>query len=119
MKSAPVPHAITRALERYGLKLSYDDLLDMCNQCMMGSGRLGYMGDGKERHLVTVHGVALVVVYVPYNGETVFQRTGRIITILPKEAATPLGRLATYRKRRLSPPKKMPKKARKSNKWRS
>lgn len=114
-----VPHAMSRALERYGLRLSYEDLYDLCLQCMKGDGRLGYMPDGKERHLVLCHGKALVAVYVPYDGETVFQRHGRIITLLPREAATPLGkhsRSRKFTKSRLRPPAKKPRKSHK--KWR-
>lgn len=79
-----VPHAINRALERYGLKLTTSDLIDMTDQCKQGTGRLSYLPDGKERHLLFCHGKAVVVIYAPESG-----RHGKIVTVLPKEAAMP------------------------------
>lgn len=120
MNQGVVPHAINRALERYGLKLTYGDLLDLCAQCMKGDGRLGYMPDGKERHLVGCHGRALVAVYIPFDGERVFQKQGRIVTLLPPEAASPQGKYWKSRlgiKPRLRPPPKSPRKSRRK-KWR-
>lgn len=79
-------HAIDRALERYGLKLSPDDMIDLCRQCMEGYGRLTYLEDGAERHLVSAHGVALVVIYAPPSITS--PKYGKIITVLPPAEAT-------------------------------
>ncbi len=115
-----VPHAIQRAMERYGLKLSYDDLLDLCAECLKGYGRLSYMPDGKERHLLSCHGKPVVVIYAPFDGVTVHQQMGRIITLLPKEAATNASSKSVtqkYRNTRLVPRKKMPKSSWKNRRW--
>lgn len=85
-----IPHAIVRARQRYGLKLSTDDLRVIALQCAEGSCRLAYLPNGRERHLVEVHGRALVVVYRPHLGvsslNTPHQGAGSIITILPRES---------------------------------
>lgn len=110
-----VPHSIKRALERYGLRLSLDDLNNIVTECQKGYGRLSYLPDGKERHLVMVHGKAVVLIYAPYDGTTVFQKMGRVITILPPEAARPGAQSspATSRNKvRLRPPRRMPRKRR-------
>lgn len=97
---AKVPHAIEQALIRYGLKLSWGDLRDLELACEDGYGRLQRMRDGSERHLVSVHGTELVAVYLPKEflvrqaqkrphlvGQIATH--GKIITILPKDAALP------------------------------
>ena len=97
---AKVPHAIEQALARYGLKLSWSDLRELEIACRDGAGRVQRMRDGSERHLVSIHGKAMVAVYLPedylikqYKAKPhlVDQVTplGRIITILPKEAVQP------------------------------
>ena len=83
-----VPHAINRALERYKLKLTHSDLLDLCMECQKGYGRLSRMPDGSERHILLCHQRAVVVVYAPYDGNRVTAKHGRIITVLPPDAAT-------------------------------
>lgn len=81
-----VPHAIERALERYGLKLSLRELDCIAEECGKGYGRLSYMNDRKEKHLVRYRGLSLVVVYVPETD--IYHTKGRVVTILPPEAAT-------------------------------
>lgn len=111
-----IPHSIKRALERYGLKLSLDDLNNIASECQKGYGRLSFLPDGKERHLAMIHGKAVVLIYAPYDGEKVFQKMGRVITVLPPEAAMPGSRSspATARNKvKLRPPRRMPVKRRK------
>lgn len=105
MTPGPIPHAISRALERYGLKITYSDLFDMCQQCMAGYGRLSVSTDNTERHMVSCQGKVVVVVYAP---PVPGNRNGKIITALPKEDAYPKDRW----KQRLRPPRKLPKKNR-------
>lgn len=115
-----VPHAINRALERYGIKLTHKDLADLCAECLKGYGRLAYLPDGKERHLLMHSGKAIVVVFKPYDGKSVLQKEGRIITVLPRSAASPgaKGSPATaVNKKRMKPPKRAPKRSRLKN-WR-
>ena len=85
MESEIQSHAIKQAFIRYGLDINRPDLADMCRQCMSGRGRLSYMPDKKERHIVTCRDIVLVVVYSPcITKDFPF---GKIITILPREAA--------------------------------
>ena len=105
-------HAIDRALERYGLKLTEGDMLDLCRQCQTGYGRLSFNSDGKERHLVESQKKVLVVIYAP---PTTANKHGRIITVLPPEAATSKSSssLAGFRNsQRLKPKARLPKKNR-------
>lgn len=81
-----VPHAIERALERYGLRLSFSDLDRISEECAKGYGRLSYMEDQKEKHIVHYLGASLVVVYIPEVDAS--HPRGRVVTILPPEAAT-------------------------------
>lgn len=121
-KHAKIPHAIERALERYGLKLSHGDLDDLARECMKGYGRLRYMQDGKERHIVAVHDKAVVVIYAPpgmhdpTHSAPKINPHGTIITVLPPEAATNQT-AGSQRRRELIHAKKsqskVPKKARK------
>ena len=121
-ETAKIPHAINRALERYGLKLTHSDLIDLSIECQRGYGRLKLMPQGRERHLVSFHGRALVVVYAPpgvldpKHAKPQPNPYGTIITVLPQIAATSRSPGSYQRKRILnmsSPPKKRPKKARK------
>lgn len=110
------PHAVSRALERYGLKLTHGDMYDLCLECQKGYGRLSFLPDGKERHLLMAHNKAIVVVYAPFDGQRVHQKEGRIITILPKEAASPGAKSSVATKPnkfRMRPNSKPPKKSRK------
>lgn len=79
-------HAMSRALERYGLKLSYSDMTDIAASCAQGYGRLAILQGGIERHLVECHGKTIVVIYKPPSQGARFEK-GDVITILPKEAA--------------------------------
>lgn len=106
-------HAMERALERYGLKLTHDDVVNMCLQCQVGYGRLSYAGDGKEKHLVECHGKVLVVVYSPPS--SVSPKYGMIITVLPRENATSRSPTSISKKaksRRMKPSLRLPKKNR-------
>lgn len=120
-----VPHAIDQALLRYGLKLSWSDLRDLELACQDGYGRLQRMRDGSERHLINIHGTELVAVYLPKDflvrqakakphlSEQISAH-GRIVTILPKEAARPGGGLT-----RLIKPSKYTKKGAFSSRYRT
>lgn len=117
-----VPHAINRALERYGLKLTHDDLINLCHECMKGYGRLSFLPDGKERHILLCHAKAVIVVYAPYDGPygRVKQAHGKIITVLPPEAATSRSEHSPakiYNKGRFRPRKKPPKKLRQQKQY--
>ena len=111
-------HTINRALERYGLKLNADDLIAMAKACVDGSSLLlAKLPYNRERHVLMVHGKAVVVVFIPYKktsfpGDPVY---GRIVTVLPMEAASPgaPSSHATLMRNKLRPPKKTPKKLRK------
>lgn len=110
-------HAIIRALERYGLQINASDLMDLCLQCQQGYGRLSYLPDGKERHLLMCHGKPIVAVYAPYDGPygRVPMKEGKIVTILPKEAASPGAKSSPASKPnafRMRPKRKTPKKSR-------
>ena len=100
-------YAIKQAFIRYGLDINRSDLVDMCKQCISGKGRLAYIPDKKERHMV------LVVVYSSYiTRDFPF---GKIITILPKQAAM-TGAKSSYATKpnsgKMRPSKRLPKKTR-------
>jgi len=106
-------HAIKQAFIRYGLDINRPDLVDMCKQCITGSGRLAYLPDKKERHIVTCRDMVLVVVYSPcITKDFPF---GKIITILPKQAAMK-GAKSSYSTKpnsgKMRPSKRAPKKNR-------
>lgn len=112
-------HAANRALERYGLKINSDDLRSMAEACSTGQSlKLANLPRDQERHALMVHGKAVVVVFAPYLGPTNLLRPvhGRIITVLPREAASPGSKSSpatAYKAMRVSPIKKLPKKKRK------
>lgn len=85
------PHAITRALERYGLKLVKDDLRKIALECADGRGRLAYLKGGIERHAMIYNHKAIVVLYKPFLGPSnlasAHRGAGTVITVLPREAA--------------------------------
>lgn len=85
------PHAIARALERYGLKLTTDDLRQIALECETGRGRLAYLRYGAERHAMIYHQKAIVVIYKPNLGPSNLASShkgaGSVITILPRGAA--------------------------------
>lgn len=113
MESEIQSHAIKQAFIRYGLDINRPDLVDMCKQCIAGSGRLAYLPDKNERHIVTCRGMVLVVVYSPcITKDFPF---GKIITILPKEAAM-TGAKSSYatklNSKKMRPRQKLPKKNR-------
>jgi hypothetical protein len=93
-------HAVERAEERYGLKLSSKDLDTICEECVKGYGRLTKMPDGKERHLIAFQGKPMIVVYAPYTGPlgSVQRKAGVIVTVLPEDAASPRRRKIKLRK---------------------
>lgn len=84
-------HAITRAFERYGLKLTTEDLRALALMCAEGRGRLAKLPNGSERHLVEYCKIPMVVVYQPYLGPSNLasphKGAGTIVTVLPQEAA--------------------------------
>ena len=113
-----IPHAASRALERYRLKLTVMDLRAMAEACATGkSMKLANLPRDKERHALMVHGKAVVVVFAPYMGPSYLERPfhGRIITVLPREAASPgaSSSPASSVRQRLRPLQKLPKKRRK------
>lgn len=77
MKSKP--HCIGRALERYGLVLSFDDLRTM-ESMIRGKQSLLIRRDkgGREIHALQFRNEAVRLVYAPGDG--------RIITFLPAKA---------------------------------
>lgn len=85
------PHPIARAFERYGLKLTTDDLRQIALECATGRGRLAFLRDGAERHAMIYHGKAIVVIYKPNLGPSNLasphRGAGSVITVLPREAA--------------------------------
>ena len=113
MKNEIQSHAIKQAFIRYGLDINRPDLVDMCKQCIAGSGRLAYLPDKKERHIVTCRDMVLVVLYSPHITKDF--PFGKIITILPKEAAMTGSKTSYATKpnfRKMRPPKKLQKKTR-------
>lgn len=119
MTNGYIPHAIQRAMERYGLKLTHGDLVDLCRACMIGNGRLSFLPDGKERHIANLHGKVVVVVYAPYDGPYGNKpKEGKVVTILPREAALKGAKSSFATKPngfRMRPKKKVPKKSRQRN----
>jgi hypothetical protein len=116
-KVTPIPHAVNRALERYGLRLTHDDLDTLCQECMKGYGRLSYLPDGKERHILLCHTKAVVVVY---STPTLHLPKGKIVTVLPPEAAFPGSRSSPATKpnqQRARPRGRSPRKARQDRGW--
>lgn len=112
-------HALNRALERYGLKLTASDLVDIAMECQRGYGRLRLLPHGKERHLVSCHGKPVVVVYAPPSVPDPTIKSpnprayGTIVTILPPEAAMPNKNSYQHKRiRNYKQPTKPPKKAR-------
>ena len=106
-------YAIKQAFIRYGLDINRSDLVDMCKQCISGKGRLAYIPDKKERHIVTCRDMVLVVVYSSYiTRDFPF---GKIITILPRQAAM-TGAKSSYATKpnsgKMRPSKRLPKKTR-------
>lgn len=124
-KRSKIPHAIERALERYGLKLTFRELDEIALKCAEGYGRSAYIADGKEKHIVTYRGIRLTVIYVPEV--SLSSPHGRLVTMLPPEAATnqdlySKGRI--LRAKRIKPeislknfPKKITGKLRRSKDW--
>lgn len=79
------PHAILRARQRYGIELTVADLKTIEADCSKGlSMIMGRWGDGYARHAVLHKETALIVV---------IGSDGRVVTILPREAARPMTRL--------------------------
>lgn len=73
------------------------------------------MPDGMERHLLACHGKAIVAIYAPHKETRVKERHGRIITILPPDAAFAKSRNSPATKpnmERARPRGKAPRKAR-------
>lgn len=96
------PHAINRALERYGLKLTTFDLVNLSMECQKGYGRVCFLDGGRERHILMCHGKAVVAVYEPYTGPKgrVRHKHGLIITLLPPSAVVAGTRRAVNKNRK-------------------
>ena len=110
-----VPHAIEQALARYGLRLSHEDLLTLCKSCMEGYGRLRFEHGGTEKHIATIHGKQIVLIYAPPGTDARSGPYGKIVTILPIEEASPT-------KWHIKPPRKdqkgtISKKKRRAKEW--
>lgn len=115
-----IPHAIKRAEERYGLKLTINDLWHIIEQCKLGYGRQKFVthhsGDPAEQHIVTMHGKRLVVIYRPPNRDDPKNPNGVVMTILPPHEVRSTHQ---YLKRKsangyhVGQKKRMPRKARK------
>ena len=74
-------HAADRALERYGIMLTFDDVLDLARRCKRGEGYvLTEHQNGAQRHTL-IHGdrVLWVVWMPPSSGKP----DGVVVTITP------------------------------------
>lgn len=79
MTVGKIPHAIERALERYGVLLTWADLKRLEDDCKAGRSLvMQRWPDGGSKNAVLHKDVALVVVIGP---------DGRIKTVLPRDAA--------------------------------
>lgn len=73
-----VRHVIDRALERYGVQITPDDVIEVERRLAAGDGiRLRSLADGSEYWAIQVKGVAMVAVWWPINSliATFLQRT--------------------------------------------
>jgi hypothetical protein len=109
---AHIPHAIRRAEERHGLKLTVPDLWDISHQCKLGYGRMKILRGGAEQHAVFIHGKELIVVWFPPTYGNHPRPDGVVATILPREAIRQMYDKHKKSGRKMGPPKKLPKKAR-------
>lgn len=88
----PVAHAIQRAKERYGIDLTWKDLLAIAKRCKAGEGYTGCKEDGSHFHTI-VFGER--VLWVIYRRPSPFKPDGIVVTIMPPEK----GRATAWRDR--------------------
>ena len=82
--SEPVrAHAAQRALERYGLTLSYKDLNELAARCARREGLVGRDPDGAAYHDLIFNDQMLRVLY----RHPVGCAQGFVVTILPKNSS--------------------------------
>lgn len=73
-------HAADRAKERYGIDLSWPEVLDLSSRCAAGEGLMETKKDGTQCHAVIVGDRVLWLIYQPPNAQ---YGNGKIITIMP------------------------------------
>jgi hypothetical protein len=79
------PHCITRARERYGIDLSWQDLRQIEARCDKGEGRTAKKPDGTHFHLITFANQVLWIVFEPASVSR--HGVGRVVTIMPPNVA--------------------------------
>lgn len=82
------PHCIQRARERYGINLSWQDLLQIQARCEAGEGRTGKKQDGTHFHMIPFENQVLWVVYKPAHVSR--HGVGTVATIMPSNVADAL-----------------------------
>ena len=78
-------HAMERARERYGIELTFNDILQMSRRCAKGEGRTETTESGTTHHTLIVGDRVLWVIYK--HAALVGNADGRILTVLPAGAA--------------------------------
>lgn len=78
----PVAHAMQRAKERYGIDLSWADLLAIAKRCKAGEGYTDRKPDGSCFHVI-VFGER--VLWVVYRRPSPFDPDGIVVTIMPPD----------------------------------
>lgn len=62
----PTPHAITRALERYDIQLTYQELSQLRDELLAGKWMLSRpVSDGKSLYSVVIHGKPALALFDP------------------------------------------------------
>ena len=73
-------HAAERARERYGIELTFQDVLDFAKRCKRGEGYLMTERNGAQRHTLIHCERVLWVVWMP---PTPLKPYGVVVTITP------------------------------------
>jgi hypothetical protein len=82
------PHCITRARERYGIELSWQDLRQIEARCEAREGLTAKKPDGTRFHCITFDKHVLWVVFEP--AAVSWRGVGRVVTIMPPNVADAL-----------------------------
>lgn len=79
-------HAMDRAKERYGIDLTFADVIGMSRRCAAGEGLTETLQDGVQYHTLIFGERVLWLVYKPghLDGRG---RDGTIITVMPSHVA--------------------------------
>lgn len=85
-REQPKTHAAIRAMERYGVELTLEDIRWFARRCLKDEGLLETQADGAQRHTLIHDGRVLWVVYRP-PGEG-RPKDGIVVTITPPSANT-------------------------------